>query len=139
MSRNTVLLLTAVILIAFGGYAYFSQPQPAQPGEGLPIVSVVVPTLTATAQAGEIAYNKNCASCHGKNAAGQEDVAPPLVHRIYEPNHHGDQAFFLAAQNGVRAHHWPFGNMLPVEGVTQQEVASIIEYVRALQRANGIK
>jgi len=65
-------------------------------------------------------------------------VAPPLVHKIYEPNHHGDMAFLMAARNGVRAHHWKFGNMPPVEGITDAEVITIVAYVRALQRANGI-
>ena len=65
-------------------------------------------------------------------------MGPPLVHVIYEPSHHGDAAFVLAVRPGVRAHHWPFGNMLPVEGVSDRAVADIIAYVRALQRANGI-
>ena len=48
-------------------------------------------------------------------------------------------AFVLAARNGVRAHHWPFGNMPPVEQpLTDGELAAIIAYVRELQRANGI-
>ena len=65
-------------------------------------------------------------------------VAPPLVHVIYEPSHHGDRAFLLAAQNGVRGHHWPFGNMPPVEGITQADVMDIVAYIRRLQRENGI-
>lgn len=57
---------------------------------------------------------------------------------IYEPGHHADGAFFLAAARGVRQHHWSFGDMPAVPDVTPQEVAAIIAYVRALQRANGI-
>jgi len=45
----------------------------------------------------------------------------------------------LAARNGVRAHHWPFGNMPPVEQrLTDGELGAIVAYVRELQRANGI-
>lgn len=106
--------------------------------QGAPLVNVTVPELTAAAQTGKTAFEANCAACHGANAAGQDGVAPPLVHIIYEPNHHGDASFLLAAKNGVRAHHWRFGNMPPVEGVTDEEIASIITYVRELQRANGI-
>ena len=87
---------------------------------------------------GEEVFIEQCAVCHGENAAGQDGVAPPLVHKIYEPSHHGDAAFLLAAKNGVRAHHWRFGNMPPVEGVTDGDVKMIIAYVRELQRANGI-
>lgn len=104
------------------------------------MVDVKVPAeLSAEAGQGEIYFNATCASCHGANAAGQDGVGPPLVHRIYEPSHHGDMAFVLAARNGVRAHHWKFGNMPPVEQrLTDAELSAIIAYVRELQRANGI-
>lgn len=86
---------------------------------------------------GESAFNAVCAACHGANAAGSE-AGPPLVHRIYEPSHHGDYAFEMAVNNGVRAHHWKFGNMPPQPGLTKADVNTIIAYVRELQRANGI-
>ena len=44
----------------------------------------------------------------------------------------------LAVRNGVRSHHWRFGSMLPVEGLSDGDVELVVEYVRALQRANGI-
>ena len=110
------------------------------PMAGAPMAEVVVPAeLSAQAGQGETYYNAVCASCHGANAAGQDGVAPPLVHRIYEPSHHGDGAFFLAARNGVRAHHWKFGNMPAVEQpLTDAELGAIVAYVRELQRANDI-
>ena len=37
-----------------------------------------------------------------------------------------------------RAHHWKFGDMKPVEGIKEEQVKSIILYVRALQKVNGI-
>ena len=138
MNRNSLTILAAVLVLGVGSYVYFNQQQPAVKS-GPPLAQVTVPELSATQLVGEVAYNKSCASCHGENAAGQDGVAPPLVHRIYEPNHHGDGAFLLAAKNGVRAHHWPFGDMPPVEGVEEADVTKIVEYVRALQRANGIQ
>ncbi|MCY0092591.1 c-type cytochrome [Hoeflea ulvae] len=111
---------------------------PPPPATGAAMASVVVPELSAGAQAGESLFNRSCAACHGADAAGQGGVAPPLVHKIYEPSHHGDAAFHLAAGNGVRAHHWGFGNMPPVEGITDPELEKIVLYVRELQRANGI-
>ncbi|MEQ8917376.1 MAG: cytochrome c [Silicimonas sp.] len=106
---------------------------------GAPIVEVSLPAeLSDQAQMGKRAYEAKCAECHGKNAAGQNGVAPPLVHKIYEPNHHSDMAFVMAAKNGVRAHHWKFGNMPPVEGLTDGDVKLIARYVRELQRENGI-
>ena len=91
-----------------------------------------------TLRAGSCGFEAKCAACHGVNAAGQDGVAPPLVHKVYEPSHHGDESFQRAASLGVRAHHWPFGNMPAVEGLTRGDVKMIIAYIRELQRANGI-
>ncbi|HKL65951.1 MAG TPA: cytochrome c [Roseovarius sp.] len=107
--------------------------------DGTAIVEVNVPgVLSPQARMGERAFNAECAACHGANAAGNEGQGPPLVHRIYEPGHHSDMAFVLAAKNGVRAHHWRYGNMPPVSGVTDADVKAITAYVRALQKENGI-
>ena len=106
------------------------------PGGALATVSLPK-TLSQSAQIGKLAFDTKCASCHGANAAGQHGVAQPLVHIIYEPGHHGDEAFQRAAAIGVRAHHWPFGNMPAVEGITRGDVKIITSYVRELQRANG--
>ncbi len=103
------------------------------------IISPVLPdTLSERAQMGERAFVAKCAECHGENAGGLKRKGPPLVHRIYEPAHHADYAFVLAVQNGVRAHHWPFGDMAPVSGLTEADVGAIVAYVRELQQANGI-
>ncbi len=108
-------------------------------GDGGPIVEVIIPAeFSTSAQIGKRVFDAACAACHGANAAGQSGVAPPLVHKIYEPSHHGDASFLLAAKNGVRAHHWQFGNMPPVEGLTDADVKMVVAYVRELQRANGI-
>jgi mono/diheme cytochrome c family protein len=105
---------------------------------GSVMVNVTVPPLDAEQQAGAAAYAQNCASCHGENGAGRDGVGPPLVHIIYEPSHHADGAFYVAVQLGVRAHHWNFGDMPRQTHVTEGEIAQIIAYIRALQRANGI-
>ena len=86
---------------------------------------------------GKLLYGKFCSSCHGVDLKGTEQ-GPPFLHRVYHPGHHGDRSFFLAAKRGVRAHHWKFGNMPAVEGVTRAEVLNIVAYIRALQRENGI-
>lgn len=86
---------------------------------------------------GKRLFDENCARCHGKEGIGT-DKGPPLVHKIYEPNHHADISFHLAAKRGVRAHHWGFGNMPRINGVDEGEVAEIIAYVRRLQRQAGI-
>lgn len=100
-------------------------------------VKVKTTQLTGLAKEGETLFNDNCAACHGVNASGTES-GPPLIHKIYEPSHHGDAAFFRAPKQGVKAHHWPYGNMPPVEGITDRHTRKIVRYVRELQRANGI-
>lgn len=146
------LLLALLLLAGVGIFVYglmtpaemaghsMTPPDTSDIEEGAPIAEVRVPeTLSADAQFGKRGFEAKCAACHGQNAAGQNGVAPPLVHKIYEPSHHSDQAFVLAAQNGVRAHHWNFGSMPPIDGVTPADVAYIATYVRELQRANGIE
>ena len=93
--------------------------------------------MPAKARQGEIAFNARCAVCHGANAVGTT-LGPPLAHRIYEPGHHQDFAIRNAIRNGVPAHHWQFGDMPPVPGVSDADVAAIICYVRAVQRDAGI-
>lgn len=134
-----------VVIVGLGGLAYWltmtSGKQVAQEDEGATsaIAEVVLPeALSTNAQIGKTAFEAKCAACHGINAVGQAEIAPPLVHKIYEPSHHGDEAFQRAVSGGVRQHHWSFGNMPAIEGLTRGDVAMIIAYVRELQQANGI-
>ena len=142
MNRNwliSLLVLCVIVAISLGVRHYRSAGQADISKPGKPInAAVIVPSLSSLEQQGETLFNASCATCHGQNAAGQESVAPPLVHLIYEPNHHSDQSFQRAAKLGVRQHRWPFGNMPPVENVTKEDVQKIIAYVRALQKANGV-
>ena len=94
--------------------------------------------LMPNASKGKGLYEKNCASCHGPDLNGS-DKGPPMLHKIYEPSHHGDAAFQMAAKNGVRAHHWKFGDMAPVPAVTPDDVAHIVAYIRMEQRKAGIQ
>ena len=86
---------------------------------------------------GEALFNQSCSGCHGMVGSGTTQ-GPPLVHQIYEPNHHSDPAFYLAVERGVRAHHWGFGDMQPMPGVDRDHVALMIGYMRWLQREAGI-
>lgn len=140
------IIAIAAILVA-GGVGYAMWPAASQTTttdtaistENGVLANVLLPEpLSQNAQIGQLGFEAKCAACHGLNAAGQDGVAPPLVHIIYEPSHHGDEAFQRAAAMGVRGHHWPFGDMPPVEGVTRGDVTMIIAYIRELQRANGI-
>ena len=100
-------------------------------------VVVTAPELSQSASSGQALFNTNCAVCHGTDAAGS-NAGPPLVHPIYGPGHHPDFSFKNAVQNGVPSHHWWFGDMAPLPGVSEQDVEQIVCFVRELQRANGI-
>ena len=140
------IIAIAAVLVACGvGYAMWpATSQTAATDTAISmedgvLANVLLPeTLSQNAQIGKFGFEAKCAACHGLNAAGQDGAAPPLVHIIYEPSHHGDEAFQRAAAMGVRGHHWPFGDMPPVDGINRADVTMIIAYIRELQRANGI-
>ena len=105
----------------------------------IPVDQVVVPELSPAAKQGKFIYDKSCAACHGLNVAGT-DKGPPLIHSLYRPGHHPDEAFFSAVTSGVRAHHWKFGNMAPIPGgVSEDRMRLIIRYIREMQVANGVR
>ena len=142
-NTSRTVVITLVALLAAGAY-WLSRPAPKQgmssesDSGSTQTTAVTMPVLSAEEAAGKVKYSMLCAQCHGANAGGTMQ-GPPLIHKIYEPSHHGDMAFLLAAQNGVRAHHWNFGDMPAVEGSNDEMVAEIVTFIRAVQRANGIQ
>ena len=82
-------------------------------------------------------YAAHCALCHGGDLKGTR-TGPPLLGAVYRPGHHADAAFLVAMHRGSPQHHWNFGPMAPVPGLTDAQVASITAFVRAEQRAAGI-
>jgi mono/diheme cytochrome c family protein len=94
--------------------------------------------VAADTDRGQELFAANCAVCHGPAADGSP-AGPPLVHEIYEPSHHSDEAFQVAVANGVQPHHWDFGPMPPIGGLDRDDVADITAWVRELQRDAGIE
>ena len=58
--------------------------------------------------------------------------------RSCSTEHHADAELVSSTIHGVRAHHWPFGEMPAIEGISETEAETIIAFLRAVQRANGI-
>lgn len=144
MKRKHLLLGGCIIAVAVGAYVLLQQDlvdEAAAPadGEGVAMVDVQVPPLKGDVARGKLLFDRSCARCHGRNAAGNEGAGPPLIHVIYEPGHHSDEAIRRAVAVGVRRHHWRFGDMPPVPGLKRDDVRKIIAYIRELQRANGIR
>ena len=82
-------------------------------------------------------YGQSCASCHGADLRGT-DQGPSHLSQVYAPDHHPDASFRAAVTQGSRAHHWDFGDMPPVEGLSEQEIDLIIAYVREQQEIHGL-
>lgn len=133
MRKALAVAVVAGLAVAVGVLAWQWRERPAPDTGRLAMPA----SLTASEERGKEAFAARCGECHGANGAGS-DKGPPLVHRIYEPSHHPDEAFEVAMRLGARAHHWRFGDMPPVEGIAAEEIPLIIDFVRAVQRANGI-
>ena len=93
---------------------------------------------TADVSRGAELYTQTCASCHGADLRGTER-GPSHLSIVYEPNHHGDDAFRSAIANGAPQHHWDFGPMPPVDGLSPDDVDAIVAFVRAAQEREGFE
>ena len=130
MDRTTLIIFAAAVAIGLA-IAYWPR------GTGGSVEVTLPASFSQQAQAGRQLFENNCQTCHGVNGTGTAN-GPPLIHKIYEPSHHSDRSFHRAVRDGIRAHHWQFGDMPAIEHVEPKQVDSIIVYVRELQRANGI-
>ena len=93
------------------------------------------------AEAGDLGaqvYANSCASCHGADLRGT-DKGPSQLSIVYEPNHHPDDAYRSAIANGAPEHHWTFGDMAPVDGLTSEEVEAVIDFIRSEQQRQGFE
>ena len=122
-----------------GACVGLQEPTPMQVEMPTPDPPNTVTTQTGSPDylAGMELFNDNCLLCHGEKATGS-DAGPPLIHAYYQPYHHPDFAFHSAVNRGVPMHHWFFGDMPPVPGLSEQDVDQIICYVRTLQKNSGM-
>jgi mono/diheme cytochrome c family protein len=125
-------MLRVTIIAVMLGVALAACSSSEGESAGIPVQNVA---LVAT---GDVVYQTNCAECHGSDLRGT-DKGPSHLSIVYVPGHHGDQAFVVAARAGVRAHHWDFGNMAPVEGLSDDDLTAIIAFVRENQRIEGFE
>lgn len=101
-------------------------------------VDVNVSQLTSIGLQGQKIFNATCANCHGENGSGSLD-GPPLIHDIYNPGHHSNQAIISAIKNGSRQHHWIYGDMPAQPEITFSQIPAIITFIRETQNQNGIE
>lgn len=82
-------------------------------------------------------FAQYCAECHGPQGGGT-DQGPPLIHQYYVPSHHSDSAVIRAILYGTKQHHWNFGDMAPVDDITEPGAQQITAFVRWLQAEKGL-
>ena len=127
-----VLTLLAVVAACTGG-----GNEPPAP-TATPSAATAAPAPpTAVSVGGRALFIQTCSTCHGVDLQGT-DRGPPFLNPIYGPGHHSDAAFRLAVQRGVISHHWRFGNMPKIEGLTDEQVEEILKFVREQQALAGI-
>ena len=95
-------------------------------------------TALASSSDGATIYAASCASCHGVDLGGT-DKGPSHLSIVYEPNHHSDDSFRGAIANGAAQHHWNFGDMPAVTGLSDSDVDAVIAFVRAEQERQGFE
>jgi mono/diheme cytochrome c family protein len=138
MKKIVMLIVGAVaviVVIAVASMGGSTETDDADVGANEFNIPLQDPMLVAE---GDVLYQANCASCHGADLRGT-DLGPSHLSVVYQPGHHGDAAFALAAINGVRAHHWRFGDMAPIPGLSQDDLDRIVAFVRETQRIVGFE
>ena len=135
--RRPVPVAVLIVVLLAGCSGGEEDEYSAADTSGAQTVSVTVPDLSDVASEGAELFTANCSECHGPTAGGSSQ-GPPLVHKIYEPGHHADFSFIRAVETGSPQHHWNFGDMEPVPGLSPEDLNKVICYVRELQYANGI-
>jgi len=130
-------VLVAVGIVAFGGGDDASSALPRDPMTGKTEFDIPVQDPVLVAEGAAI-YQASCASCHGADLRGTA-VGPSHLSIIYNPDHHGDRAFASAVVNGVEAHHWNFGDMPPVAGISEADFVRLIAFIRERQRLDGFE
>ncbi len=124
--------ILAALIIA-GGIATAAISH-AHEGHDLGIKVQIPLILTPVEKAGKEVYDAKCAACHGKKMEGTHK-GPSLI--PYDRAHHPDGYIARAIRYGSKQHHWNFGDMAPVEGITEEEIGNIITYVREIQAFNA--
>lgn len=137
MSPKIWLFSVVAVAVPLAAYSWW-QSRDTVEIKAEPVAGIAIPIFSQRARDGNIVFDANCQTCHGPSAIGT-DQGPPLVHIVYEPNHHADYSFVQAVRRGVKQHHWTYGAMPSIPGLSDKDIENVIAYVRELQRANGIQ
>jgi mono/diheme cytochrome c family protein len=132
IGSGAAVVLLLVAFVVFGNNASVRDPMTGATEFNIPVQPA------ALVSEGADLYQASCASCHGSDLRGT-DLGPSQLSVVYQPGHHPDQAYALAAFNGVSAHHWQFGDMPPISGLSQVDMDRIVAFIREMQRTQGFE
>ncbi len=102
---------------------------------GLVLIVVTAPSLALAGKgdpkAGKAVYDKKCAACHGKDGAGKTAIAKMLK---VELRHLGSKEVQAKTDDELRKESVEgFGKMKPVKGMSDEDVANLVAYLRTLK------
>ncbi len=98
------------------------------------VMAALTPGVLAggDAEAGQALYAKKCATCHGKNGEGNDKIAKMLKVELRdlgskEVQAQSDEKLAKFITEGT-------DKKKPVKGLSEEEVANVIAYVRSLHK-----
>ena len=120
-----------VLLASLGAYFYYSPPASLS----------TVPKVESISQ-GKVLFDKNCQSCHGPGARGQDiyrpmggtasngDFIAPALNGTGHAWHHPDEMLFNNIKNGSMANNSPMKGFK--DKLDDKEIVSIMHYFKSL-------
>jgi mono/diheme cytochrome c family protein len=95
------------------------------------------PSVAGDVDSGAVLYDRNCAGCHGADGTGAAD-GPGLLYEQYALPGFDDQALVSAIVQGAPEEAWEYGAMPRIRGLSDQDLADLVAFVRALQGEAGL-
>lgn len=92
---------------------------------------------TMQMERGRLAFERECASCHGSTGGGTEN-GPNLIAARYGPSEMADALIRGAVLNGVPQRSAAHPGMPALPQLRPQELDSVLRFLREIQRANDI-
>jgi cytochrome c553 len=102
---------------------------------GFVVLVLSVPSIMLAggdAEAGKAVYDKKCASCHGKEGEGKAAIAKVMK---VELRHLGSAEVQAKSDEQLKKESLEgIGKMKPVKGVSDEDAANLIAYLRTLKQ-----
>ena len=136
--RQRMAMLAVIAWIVFGAVAALVYVALSGEGDDGVTVEVIAAELSEEAIQGEALFKANCPGVPRRERGGHEAGSAADSRHLQSGSPFGQGFLSGGRRLGVRAHHWPYGDMPPQPQVKEAEVALIIRYIRELQEANGI-